>query len=153
MASYLFEFLDTNGDGTGERNARAIDEYYFEATNASTFIYRMIVNIIDTGPPVVNSYGNNITMTTGITFLGRKAGGSEQIITPIPIKNNLDWGLYCDSISLLPEGRAEGRIVVQWDFGKSGQPIELAIGDKLVIQVDDDLTALTGHYFQLQGYY
>ncbi len=69
----IYQYLDTNGDGTGTTNAIGnysvtADDFYYEATRPCD-IERMIVCVRDTGAFDAEDYGNGVALTNGIRVL------------------------------------------------------------------------------------
>lgn len=134
-------------------DARQTGDYSFKARKNKCEIHRLLVNIIDEGPEKANAYGKNIFPEHGIQVLV-KSGDTEKLLTEIPIKANWDWSAYCyDTRPTQQRSADRERYLVRWSFSKSGSPLHLDRGDELIVRIRDDLTALEGHTFNVQGNY
>lgn len=157
----LFRFLDTNGDGTGTKSANgnyagAAEEFYIQPPSDEIYIInRMIIHIRDTTVPDAATYGNGITLTNGIT-VKVKSGTTDilDITDGIPIKSNAEWGTRGYDVDLKNWGTGDEFIQARWSFFKAGHPIILngLHGHKLVVTVNDDLSGLNEHLFNVQGH-
>jgi len=119
-------------------------------------LYRMLVTVRDTGSFDSGSYGNSIMLTNGINLVNGVGDGSRPdfVITEgLPIKVNPDWGAYCFDTDLSNYGQGAEQLAARWTFAKMGRPVVLDgdIGEFAAIRVNDDLSDLLGHYFNVQG--
>ena len=149
MIDNIFTFLK---DDDGESNAVNIDDYYFIADRRCK-ITRIIVNIVDNGPPSPSVYGNSVVMENGLNLLFIDRNNNQQSLIEQPVKKNSDWRKYCHDVESDEAGGGEGRVSVRWTFDKSGLPIKMRRNERLIMRVADDLTDLVGHYFHIQGHY
>lgn len=150
-------YLDTNGDGTGTKNANgnyssAAETFYIDGPLTIT---RMIVSVEDTGGMQAEEYGNlGTALTNGIT-IDIDSGGLDNELVDLtdgePIKTNAGWGQLCYDVDLKSWGAGDDLLVVRWTFDKSGAPIKLGDDDRLEITLNDDFSGLIGHYFLVQG--
>ena len=154
----ICQFLDTNGDGTGTTNVNgnysgAADDFYYQAPAGKIVeLHRMIIGIEDTSGATATKYGNIAALSVGID-INIKEEDDDLILnlTPAKIKTNAWWGGYCYDVDLKTWGSGNELLVVRWTFSKSGKPIKLPAGSKLVVTVNDDLTGLINHNFLVQG--
>lgn len=162
MGQPFFRFLDTNGDGTGTKNATgnyasAADDFYLQhPANAVTkcYLHRMIIHIADSANPSADVYGNlAAALTNGIQFLVLDANGDtfRDLTDGEPVKSNAEYGKFCFDVELDSFGSGADFIQIRWTFEKAGLPIQLSPGWSFVARVNDDLTGLIDHYFNLQG--
>ncbi len=119
-------------------------------------LYRMLVTVRDFGMFDSGSYGNGITLTNGIHFVNGVGDGSRPdfiVSEGVPIKVNPDWGAYCYDTRLSSYGTGNEQLAARWTFAKAGRPAILDgdIGEFTAIRVNDDLSGLVGHYFNIQG--
>ena len=156
----IFRFLDTNGDGTGTKNANGnyasvADEFYFESTE-STQIHRMVIHITDTAGITQIKYGNLAALTNGYTVKVLDADQVEvlDLCDDVAIKANADLGRYCYDVQLQSWATSPTNesVEARWTFARAGQPLDLPIGWRLSITFNDDLSGLIEHYFMIQGY-
>jgi len=147
----FWRFLDTNGDGTGTKNANGSTytatgtAFYIEPPAGNVYdITRLIVTVEDTAVSDATLYGA-VLITNGITI--RRVSGSD-ILTytdGVTITTNTHWSRFCEVKTVTTQLQA---------ICEFGGLIQLN-GDRderLEVRVRDDLSGLTGHYFMVQGY-
>lgn len=136
------------GDGVTDFRITSTPGYWFA-------LYRMIVTIRDVGTFDSGFYGNNIVLTNGIHFVnGANDGRPEFSITQaVPIKTNPDWGVYCFDTKVSEQGQGTEQGKARWSFVKMGRPVILDgdVREYAAIRAHDNLSGLTGHYFNIQG--
>ena len=155
----ISRFLDTNGDGTGTKNARgnyasAATPLYFKATTTVN-LHRMIIHIGDTTGMQAQKYGNIAELTNGYTVKVIDNDNVTELMdlcNLVPIKSNGGIGRYCYDVELRTWGAGNEFVQARWTFAKAGQPLRLKQGQRLSITLNDDLTGLLEHYFMVQGY-
>ena len=159
----LFQFLSTNGDGTGVTNINGDysggNTTNFAITASPGRVYqieRMVVTITDSTSNFQRaSYGAiGGGLSTGLYFgVWDSLGNQIKAITTQTIKSNSDWANYCYDTSVNVWSGGEESLHARWTFSKSGSPIFLDgdAGEYLGLIVEDDLTGLDTHYFQVQG--
>ncbi len=155
---HFFKFADTVGDGTGDIDA--IDDYgtgqAFKVTCPDGWVYRvarMIVVIADGPSFAADKYGNLAALTNGIELKLYNADGTERLDLTggFPIKQNGQWNCFCFDTRLDDYGAVVHFLSVRWSFDKSGLPLLLNAGDHLDVEMNDDLTGLITHTFNMQG--
>lgn len=156
----VYQYLDSNGDGSGTINlvgnyASAAAEFYYTNPNHTVQIERMIVMVEDTGNMSGDYYGSTASaLTNGIKLQVRDNNGNilTDIMAGAPILTNNDWQGKCHDL-ILPIWAAAGNknYSVRWTFSKSGKPIVLAPDWRLSLILNDDLTGLVKHRYQVQG--
>lgn len=155
--SSLGLFLDTNGDGTGSKNANvdgSVTPVEFKLTIPSgyrAYLSRMIVHIRDSGSIDAGSYGNGITMSNGLQVEYTYRGRSIDLLDGMPIQTNADWGRVCYDVSNTDFGSGDNFVQVRWTFAKAGGPLPLSGGQEFIVRVRDNLSGLEEHTFSLQG--
>jgi len=158
---FLFRYLDTDGDGTGTKNAvgnyATATDFYIEAPTAvgSTYVIaRMLVHIEDCNGLDTGAYGNGITLTNGITVTVKGEDGNTvlDMTDGVPIITNADWGRQCYDTMLSNYGAGNDYISVRWTFSKAGSPLVLNHRHKLCVTLHDNFSGLVDHYFMVQGY-
>ncbi len=159
----IYQFLDTDGDGTGSINVvgdyEDTAEIFFigpPPANEYWHIERMVVQVSDAGALDAGKYGNNVELTNGITV--RKQDDSGTVIELTggkPIITNADWGGVCYDVASVGFGQGDNYLGVRWTFGKSGWPLYLdgdGDNERLEVVVNDDMTDLVGQTFMVQGW-
>lgn len=158
----LFRDADTDGDGTGTKNA--IGNYAgspteFKVTaqpNEYLSIERVLVGLSDAGTFDSGGYGNGLALTNGISaYVTDNLGTIVYYLTDEdnPIKTNGDWAHTCYDLTVHAFGSGDQYMAVRWTFARAGQPIELLPGWSVNFLLEDSMIHLTGQYFQLQGYH
>lgn len=156
-AEFFCRFLDTNGNGTGTVNAigdfsaAPIDFFILPPVNVTMDIFRIIVQIVDSGPVDAGSYGNGITLTNGISLL-RLEGSTilQDLMVGVPVLTNGNWGRFAFDVIDTSFGTGENYVVVRWTFNRGGAPIRL-INQSFAARLNDDFTGLNSHTFLVQG--
>ena len=159
----VYNFLDTNGDGTGTTNANgnyAISpnvntQFYYEATEFVE-IHRLMVHIQDTAGIDAEEYGNlGAALTNGYSIKILDSSDNEiiDLCHSNPIKSNGGIARYCHDVELKSWGTTPSNEVInaRWTFSKAGSPIVLQPGWKFSTIFSDNLTGLLQHYFMIQG--
>ena len=164
----IYQHLDTNGDGTGIKNAigdysGSAETFYFQpAAGKIARITRMIVLI--RGPKAqfyTDSYGSVGELTNGVTVRVQNDSGTLVDLTNgLPVKTNGNWGHYCFDAEVYPSsvGNTDTYLRVRWTFEKAGYPLRL-VGDnneRLEVVLNDNFDGVNGlveHFFHAQGYY
>jgi hypothetical protein len=158
----IYRLLDTNGDGTGTKNANGnyssvAEEFYIENTDVEDgmIIERMLITLQDgvgmraayygnLGGPLTNGWEPVVKDDTDSVIL--RLGDN------LPIKTNAGIGRVCYDVDIKTWGAGDDVLVARWTFGRSGQPLFLPLGYKLAITFSDDLSGLVNHYFTVQGF-
>lgn len=161
MARIFSRYLDTNGIGTGTKNANGdystvSDIFYIQPPAGTQYeINRMIVEIEDTAGFQAEEYGNlGAALTNGITVREQNGDGTVIDLTDgIPIKTNAGWGALCYDVDLKTWGAGDEVLLVRWTFATAGNPLFLNGDslDRLEVILNDNFTGLVEHYFLVQG--
>jgi hypothetical protein len=160
----VHRFLDTNGDGTGTKNAigdySTPDEFFFTPAGADVFqAERLLVTVEDTNGMKSNLYGVLAALTNGIEVKIIDSDGStviEDLTDGLPIKTNAHWRRYCYDADVDAWGGAapaDDHLSVRWTLAKAGVPLILKAGQRISVFLNDNLTGLISHLFGLQGHY
>lgn len=160
MSAHCFRYLDTDGDGTGTKNAigthaAAAEEYYIAGPSSGRLtIERMIVYVKDGAAFSAEKYGGAAALTNGILVKVTTEGELVDLTDGVPVKTNAGWSRLCHDVSFHTTGAGDDAMSVRWTFAKSGKPLVLkSATDKLAVIINDDVDVLTEHYFMVQGYY
>ena len=154
-------FADTNGDGTGTKNANgdyssAADIFYIRPPAATVYrVHRMLISYEDTSGMIAAEYGNlAAALTNGITIRVQDDDGTISDMTDgVPVKTNAEWGRMCFDADVKTWGSGNELFVARWTFAKSGAAVVLdgGLNQRLEVVLNDDLRGLISHYFLLQG--
>ncbi len=116
---HIFEYLDTNGDGTGTTNAignyaTVADDFYYEATQKCS-IERMIICVRDTGAFDAEDYGNGIALTNGVRILIHDDAQNQDVYLDggIAVVNNAGWGGLCYDVDVKTWGTGDEIMLVR----------------------------------------
>lgn len=122
---------------------------------ASIVITRLIVTISDAGVFQTNYYGGiSGGLDSGITIqVNRDSTMKYTITNGVPVTSNFKWEAF-GSVEFEDFGAGDDHAQVILEFHDAGQNILLdgSQNDTLMVIFKDDLTGLTGHHFQFQGY-
>ena len=161
-SSPISRYADDIGDGSGVDNAigdYSITPKSFKIAPAvgETFsVERMIVYIRDTGSFDADKYGNNITLTNGITIrVKTDIGGADtthwDVTDNLPIKSNSGWKRLMHDELVSAYGIGDESVTYRYTFARDGSPIILEgdNGDELQIILNDNFTGLVEHCFRI----
>ena len=155
--------LDTNGDGTGTKNANvdgSVTPVVFKCSPPATgavVIERIMINVRDSGTFTAEKYGALAELTNGIE-VGIFSDSDDSLVTDyldgVPIKSNAGWGRACYDVDVKTWGAGDSFLLMRWTLSKSGTRLILRDSDNYSfgIKVNDDLTGLVEHYFTCQGF-
>lgn len=157
--NHLFQYLDTVGDGSGSINMNtAAVAYLLKPPAGITYcVYRLNIMYTDSGALDAAQYGNNITVTNGITI--EKMDGADATLTSFtaqtPIQKNIHWvALAGIDVFSIDWGTGDNGLGIRWSIAKSGSPLILNgdNGEYLKFDVRDTLVSLTSQCAIAQGY-
>ena len=150
----LYHWLRETGGSRDASVNGAITPVVFEweSTEDHAYISRIIVSIVDSGTFDATLYGNRIELPNGILVEVIENGVVYDLTEGEPITSNSEWAAMCYDFNYIDIGTGDNVAVIRWTFARAGHPLELNEGDKLRVTIQDDLTGLTAHYFQLQGW-
>jgi hypothetical protein len=152
-------YLDTNGDGTGQKNA--IDNYssgeifYIQPAPGEVFyIARMIVVIRDATVDAAD-YGALSELTNGVVMrVSDDNGVLDNLTDDVPITTNAGWAAICYDVTRAAWGTGDEFIKGRMSFFKDGPyvPLNGNRNERLEIVLSDDLTGLVSHTFMARGF-
>jgi len=158
----IFRYLDTNGDGTGTKQAignyaGAAEEFKIMPPDNQIYsLNRMIVLVEDTANMQAEEYGNlGVALTVGIVVqLVRNGTPVVDLTDGFPIKTNAQWARLCYDADIKTWGAGDELLAARWTFGNSGKPFLLRGGfaEELIVTVADNMTGLIDHTFAVQGF-
>jgi len=160
-------FASTLGNGAGTFNINkddsplTIDAFIAPipiAVNARApermIITSMIILIQQQGIFMPERYGAMPALTNGIEILMLDSDGQtiQDFTNGDPIKTNAQWGGLAHDMIYIDWPGGENHITVKWQFDS---PIVLngKRGEKFVLRLHDDFTALSRHTAIFQGFY
>lgn len=160
MSDPYFRYLDTGGDGTGTKDMAvngaitAVPHMLIPASGEVYTVERMIIYIEDNVAIDATNYGGISALTNGITLKILKQSDDsvvQDLLDGLPIKKNGHWARMCYDVVAGAYGNADDYLSVRWTFSKAGAPLVLTDENYLSLQVNDDLSALFGHFAMVQG--
>ena len=158
----ISQFASSNGDGTGTTNligdysdgGDGLSVFAVEPVSKAIVIRRMIATIEDSGAPDSGKYGNNITLTNGITITVNEANNDvRSTLTPDPVMTNAEWATYCHDLTAHTWGSGNDTLTVRWTFTKGigDDGVVLDPGESIRVILNDDFSDLVAHKFLFQG--
>lgn len=163
VSNRLFSrFADTNGDGTGlksliaDYSSAAEEVFIAPAAGEVMVVSRVIISVEDAGTFDAAKWGNNITLTNGIKIF-EESGGVEitDYTDGLPIKSSGEAAARFHDVTIHSFGTGNQILSGRYTFAKHGKPIRLVgeLGDRLVVELNDNFTGLVAQKFLFQGYY
>jgi hypothetical protein len=157
---HLYRYLDTNGNGTGTKNATGnysggATDFYIQPPAGKVFLIESILFFIeDTGTLDSGGYGAATALTNGL--LVRVTSSADVVETDlldgVPIKSNGDFGAHMWNLEPFSFGTGNDFIHARWNFEESsGSPIYLHDQEKLKVTLEDNFSGLVSHRFMVQG--
>jgi len=149
--------MTTAGDGTG--NSNFINNYsvtpadlYYQAVKPIS-IYSLQINISDGGSFAQTEYGNITALANGVKFFFKPSGMPEvPLVGSVVIKNNLDLVDFASRFDLVQwSGTPQTFIAHVHTLEQYGCPILLAVGDRIIIRLNDNFTGLINQVFTIGG--
>lgn len=119
-------------------------------------VHRLIVTIRDGSAFSAEKYGG-ITggLSTGVKIYFRDSDDSllyDVTGSGHAIQANADWGSFCYDVDLKSWGSGDSFLLVRWTAARSfGVPFTIRPGQYVEVYLNDDLSGLIAHYFQMQG--
>ena len=100
-----------------------------------------------------NEYGDQTALTNGILCKLVDADYNELLnLFPIPVKHNIEYGLYAGVDARIVNANTNGALQVRWTLSKAlGEPFLMKSGEKLLMYVQDDISALSEQEAMIQG--
>lgn len=164
-ARIISRYLDTNGDGTGTKQAvgdysGAAEQFKIvPAAGQVMVINRMLVYVEDGSGIDSSKYGNTEALTNGITLAKENGSGVVDDLTDgLTIKTLAQWIRVCYDGDPKVFGTGNESFTVRWTFAKaSALRLDGDLGEFFSVTVNDDFSgtgaSLADHTFMAQGYY
>lgn len=157
----LFRYMDTNGDGTGSRDANvdgSVTPVLFKFVPPAGTVYRLEQLIIhircDRAGFSAETYGNLTALTNGMTINTRRQV-DDSVVNCIcggyPIKTNAGWTAVCFDVRIDDFGVGDRFVTARWLSPNLGYPLFMTDEYYLSAIVQDDLSSLTAHTFMVHG--
>ncbi|MCP5005811.1 MAG: hypothetical protein GY941_18025 [Planctomycetes bacterium] len=67
------------------------------------------------------------------------------------VMSNAGWQALCHDFAHNALGTGNETASIRWTFSKAGKPITLEVGESFRVTINDNLSGLEAHYFQIQG--
>lgn len=157
----LFRFLDTLGNGLGDKDATGNyastdTPFFIETTDPRQryIIHRVLCYIEDGGgSPSLATYGGLTALTDGILCRIMHRGELVcDLFDGLAVQSNSDWARICYDLTVETFPAGNNYAHARWTFAKSGWPIVLNPFDRLEFVMRDNLSAYVQHSFMVQGY-
>ena len=152
-------FLRLDGTGTheaiGDYSSTPVRFTWTPLENRTAHIHRMIISVQDTGAFDAAKYGNNLTLTSGVSLTVRNVADDSQAhsYTVEPIKVNAGWAAHCYDTDVKTWGTGDEILIARWTFSRAGSPMILKDTDYVSIDLNDTFVNLVAHRFVIQGEY
>ncbi len=156
------EFLDTNGDGTGIRNAigdfssSPVDFFYTRpaGSDGNLFLNSFVIHLQSPVKVSASGYGDSMNpLPNGISlFIRDKAAVTVRDFTPgIPVKTNSDWSRYGGRTSIEPYSGGDYFFKATFRAVSPDEPILLPPEHSMGLTLNDDFSGLISQTFFLGG--
>jgi hypothetical protein len=160
-ADAVYQLLTENGDGTGN-GSQAVNgsitpvKFFIQPPSDEKHrLKRMNVHGIDGNWSNATQYGAlGGALANGIRIYVENDGGIiKEYTNDIKIKRTHDWSLLAGVDSINVGGAGADPLLVRWTFDRGCSDIVLdgANGERLVVEIADDLTGLDDHLCMVQG--
>jgi hypothetical protein len=134
--------------------------YIAPAADEKFALYRLLVVIEYSGVPAADKYGSIATLANGVSLDIRSGSNPAtanvllDLMDGTDVQSNIDWTRHCYDVTDHSFGAGNNYTAVRWTFANSGRPIVLRGHNKnmLCVTVNDDLSTLVSHEFQVQGH-
>ena len=155
-------YLDTNGDGTGTRNAvgdysaTPTDFYYQPPVGVTVELTKLIIHVADKGLFSFDGYGaiSAGQVVNGLQVLVERLGQVVLVLTDgEPITDNASMSHLNTDYQLVHFSNNHDSSSVSFDVATFDTPLQLHgdLGDKLILRLNDDFTGLDDHHFIAYG--
>lgn len=161
MGSPIYRYLTDDGlvgDGSNSDITGAADVHWIAPASDEIWdIYRIIINIRDSGTVNADTFGALSALTNGCTLKVMKgATGSVEkldLLDGTTLKNNGDLARHCYDMDISTATAGDKAVTARWTFAKAGEPLTLngGTGDRLVFTTQDDTTGLTEFTIMAHG--
>ena len=154
-------YLDTNGDGTGTKNANGDysvtpGRFYIQPPAGVIYLLdELLIHLVDTGAFAASDYGNIAGgLTNGVQLFAKRNGVTIfDLLDGVTIMNNGQFGHISADMSFPNWASSGGSITVGFKTSAYGLqfPLNGDTADSLEAILTDDLTGLLDHHFIVTG--
>jgi len=127
------------------------DDFKHDITEDNTNITRLIIYIQDSALSAAK-YGNLDALANGVKIYYKKGSESKVYFNAVGVKSNASWTQLCFDVIRSAFGVGDESIVYRLTFQKLTN-IVLNNGDEFGVEMNDNLSGLTVHCYNVQGYY
>ena len=158
--SKFAQFVSDDGTASGAKNANldfsgaSPTRWSVQVAEGVCTFQDFIVSIEDTGGFTPIKYGAEPALSNGLRFGYTQQGEDVFMDASLSIKNSQDWAKYMFNLEIHDFGAGNNsHINARYTFnrGTGIGPLVLQAGESFFVDFHDNLTGLTGHYFQLRG--
>ena len=162
----LFRLLDTNGDGTGSKSA-AVDGsstpviLKFQPEPGTVWGISSLHGIIADNAPstswTAENYGGIPTLANGVqvgVYRKNDEAVVKNMLDSFTIRSNAGWGLVAYDTMVQDFGSGDNFFSFNWRIAEDlfYHPIYVGEDEFFGVQINDDLTGLTEHVFNVRGW-
>jgi hypothetical protein len=159
----FYEFMknldgESNMNVDGSASVSGTADFYISCpAGDEILLHRAMISIYDTKGMEDEEYGDlgsslsaglelKVLSSDGTTVLADLTGG-------LPIKTNQGWSQVCYDFGRTAFVNTTNAVAAgRWTFSKGGNPIYLKAGQRLQMDVNDDLTGLISQRIMIQGH-
>ena len=151
-------FLTTAGNGTGVYNhsvnysAAPTDIFYIATSQYDVATFLIVIS--DNANFNQADYGAIAGgLTNGVKVFIQPAGQAEiPLLSGIAFKHNYEWLAITEHTNLSSFAGLAQTLTVAFDITFDyGKPINMNVGDKFIVRLNDDFSGLVSHTFGLRG--
>ena len=159
----LSRYLDKTGDGTGDTDMNEDysggggQEFLLAPAATETLVVERLIILIQDAALVADQYGGlGSALSNGVSvFLRNGKGEILNLLNGVPVKTNEQWaGVTHDRVLGTYGSATLQALSFRWTFGSHfGSPLMLrgALGEKLVVHYEDDLSGLMSQRIMAGG--
>jgi hypothetical protein len=145
-----------NVDGSASVSGTA-DFYISCPADTEILLHRALITIYDTKNMEDNEYGDTGgSLSAGLSLKVLSSDKSTVLADLMggePVKTNQGWAQICYDFDLTNLTNTTNAVAkARWTFSKGGNPIYLKAGQRLQMDVNDDLTGLIAQRIMIQGH-
>jgi hypothetical protein len=141
-----------NRNANGDYSSTAT-EFSYTAANHRVSLRTLTITVTDLGAFRQDYYGVVSTITNGVRVLIKDEDSTVQDLTNgTPVRSLSGWASFASRQLDLPLGPGDGTVHINWNFSNTfGADVILGVGQRFVIELNDDFSGLSNHFFLLSG--